>query len=141
MGSLRIITMITKSIFVGLLISIFSVSSYNIRVDFEIKGQAKSKKYGYDKKFPIKVGGGTTAGYHFQFIEHLRGPNGEKLEVSRIGSCGNYPNPDPTLTPFKEGVLTCFSINHPGLKKPLTLYFDKYRSNDLYIPVGLTWAE
>ena len=111
------------------------------RPHFEIKGTAKSKNYGYSESEPIKVGGGTSAGYHFMFLEQLRGPNGETLEVSRIGSCGNYPDPDTTLTKFKEGVLTCFSINCPAFKKPRTLYFDKYRTGDLYLPKDLTWKD
>ena len=119
----------------------FSFKSTNRIVEFDIKGPAKSKKYGYTKQDPIKVGGGTTAGYHFMFMGHLRGTNGEKLEVERIGSCGSYPNPDPTLTPFDEGVLTCFSINCPSFKEPRILYLDKYRTGDLYIPTDCTWAE
>jgi hypothetical protein len=108
---------------------------------FDIKGTSKDKKYGYKEEQPIMVGGGTSAGYHFMFLRHLRGPKGEQLEVNRIGSCGTYPNPDTTLTKFNEGVLTCFSINCPSFKKPKVLYFDKYRTGDLYIPKGLTWEE
>ncbi|WP_306642505.1 hypothetical protein [Sanyastnella coralliicola] len=112
-----------------------------IGIDFEIKGQAESKKYGYSEKKPIMVGGGSSAGHHFQFLEHLRGPNGEKLVTSRIGSCGDYDNPDSTLTNFKKGVLTCFSIDCPSFKKPRILYFDKYRNGDLYVPKDLKWEE
>ena len=110
-------------------------------IDFEIKGKANRKKYGYSKKYPIKVGGGSSAGHHFQFIEHLRGPNGEDLEIRRIGSCGEYDNPDPELTKFDKGVLTCFSVDCQAFKKPRVLYFDKYRNGDLYTPKDLTWIE
>ena len=110
-------------------------------IDFEIKGQANNRKYGYSKKYPIMVGGGTSAGHHFQFIEHLRGPNGENLEIERIGSSGEYDNPDSELTNFDKGVLTCFSVDCEAFKKPKILYLDKYRDGDLYIPQGLTWKE
>jgi len=108
---------------------------------FDIKGTSSDKKYGYTEEKPIKVGGGISAGYHFMFLKHLRGPKGEKLEASRIGSCGTYPNPDTTLTKFNEGDLTCFSINCPSFKKLKFLYFDKYRTGELYIPKDLTWIE
>ncbi len=108
---------------------------------FDILGTANNKKYGYTKKQPIKVGGGTSAGYHFQYLEHLRGPKGEKLEIRRIGSCGSYPNPDTTLTKYDQGVLTCFSINCSSFKEPRTLYLDKYRVGDLYIPKDCTWQK
>lgn len=122
---------------------IICLSSFILKNDpeFIIKGTSKDKKYGYTKEKPIKVGGGTSAGYHFMFIKHLRGPNGEIMDVERTGSCGSYPNPDTTLTKFKEGVLTCFSINCSSFKEPRTLYFDKYRTGDLYIPKDLTWKE
>ncbi|MGV3611440.1 MAG: hypothetical protein ACO1N0_10850 [Fluviicola sp.] len=122
---------------------ILGLASFVLRDEpkFEIKGTSKNKNYAYSENDPIRVGGGTSAGYHFMFLGHLQGPNGEKLEVSRIGSCGTYPNPDTTLTKFKEGVLTCFSINCPAFKKPRTLYFDKYRTGDLYVPKDLTWKD
>ena len=110
-------------------------------VEFDIKGPAKSKKYGYSEKDPIRMGGGTSAGHHFQFVWHLRGPNGEQLETVRIGSCGQYNNPDPTLTKYDKGVLTCFSVNCAAFKEPKILYFDKYRTGDLYIPKDLTWQD
>ena len=127
---------------IGIII-LLALASFSLRDEpkFEIKGTSKDKKYGYSESEPIKVGGGTSAGYHFMFLEHLRGPNGETLEVSRIGSCGTYPNPDTTLTKFKEGVLTCFSINCAAFKKPRVLYLDKYRNGDLYIPKDLTWKD
>lgn len=113
----------------------------NKGINFKIEGEAKNKKYAYSINDPIRVGGGASAGHHFQFLEHLRGPNGEKLEVIRIVSCGNYDNPDPELTKFERGVLTCFSINCSAFKKPRILYFDKYRNGALYTPKGLTWEE
>ena len=130
-----------KVMLAGLSLLILFSFIMNDEHKFNIKGTSSDKKYGYSEEKPIKVGGGTSAGYHFMFLEHLRGPKGEKLEVVRIGSCGSYPNPDTTLTKFNEGVLTCFSINCPSFKKPKILYFDKYRTGDLYIPKGLTWEE
>ena len=108
---------------------------------FEIKGDAKDKTYGYDIKNPIRVGGGTSAGYHFQFIEHLQGAKGEKLTVKRIGSCGEYDNPDTSLTKFDKGVLTCFSFECSSFSEPVILYFDKYRNGDLFVPYGFTWKD
>lgn len=126
-----------------IIISLCFLFSSFLREDtkFEIKGTSNNKKYGYSEAQPIRVGGGSSAGHHFIFLQNLRGPNGEKLEVERIGSCGTYSNPDTTLTQYKEGVLTCFRINCNSFKKPRILYFDKYRSGDLYIPKDLTWKE
>lgn len=125
----------------GLLLLVLASFILKDEPKFDLKGTSSDKKYGYTEQKPIKVGGGTSAGYHFMFLQHLRGPKGETLEVNRIGSCGTYPNPDTTLTKFNEGVLTCFSINCPSFKKPKILYFDKYRTGDLYIPKDLTWKE
>jgi hypothetical protein len=112
-----------KTILGGLLL--YTLASFVIEDEpkFEIRGTSSDKKYGYTEQKPIKVGGGTSGGYHFMFLQHLRGPKGETLEVNRIGSCGTYPNPDTTLTKFNEGVLTCLSINCPTFKKAKILYF------------------
>jgi hypothetical protein len=130
------------SISIGLF-SIIMLTSFVLLEEpkFEIKGNTRDKNYGYTEQKPIKVGGGTSAGYHFMFIGHLRGPNGEQLDIKRTGSCGEYPNPDSTLTKFNQGVLTCFSINCASFKKPRILYFDKYRTGDLFIPKDLTWED
>lgn len=107
--------------------------------DFVINGPAPQKKYGFSEKNPLQVGGGPDLGNHFKFLEHLRGPEGEKLEIGRLGNCGEYDNPDPSYTVFGKGVLTCFSVTSPSFGKSKTLYFDIYRSGELYIPNGLTW--
>jgi hypothetical protein len=130
--------------FILFLVVVFSLHSFcqkSTKVTFEIKGNAKNKTYGYTPQNPIKVGGGAYAGYHFLFIKHLRGPNGDSLDVERIGSCYNYDNPDTTLTPYEKGVLTCFSFKCKAFKKPKVLYFDKYRYGDLYIPKNFTWID
>jgi hypothetical protein len=122
-----------------LIFNLFNI--VNVENEFAIKGPAIQKKYGFSEKTPIRVGGGPDQGNHFKFLEHLRGPEGEKLEIGRLGNCGEYENPDPSYTVFGKGVLTCFSITSPALGKSRTLYFYIYRSGELYIPSGLTWKD
>lgn len=119
----------------------YQSSPANSSIDFEIEGPAKSKKYGYTEKDPIKVGGGVSAGYHFMFLQHLRGKNGERLQVERLGSCCDYKNADADIGLNGSGVLTTFKIYYPGMPEPKILYFDKYRKGKLYIPHWLTWEK
>lgn len=124
-----------------LIIAILCCSFRTDDAVFTIRGIARSAKYGFTEEQPIKVGGGASAGYHFQYLAHLRGPHGEALEIKRIGSCGTYPHPDTSLTKFDQGVLTCFSLECSAFRYPKVLYLDKYRTGDLYVPVGFTWSE
>lgn len=130
------------------LILLLSFSSFSFlyaqdNIEFDIKGNAASESYGYLNEEPIKVGGGYKGGYHFQFIAHLKGPNGEELEITRIGSCGSYKGLDKKYgnAMITEGVLTCFEINCASFKKPKMIVLDKYRDGELFIPKGLTWKK
>ncbi len=87
---------------------------------------ARKKKYGLNEKLPIKVGGGMIPYNVYSYLKHLSGPNGEKVLFERIGSGPSYDNPDSTLTPFDQGVLTMFYVWY-GEEKRKVVYFDQYR--------------
>jgi len=56
---------------------------------------ATSGSYGYSAMAPIKVGGGLGAGGNrtYQFLNTLRGPNGEEISYDRVGTCCPFDTP------------------------------------------------
>src|SRR5687767_13248242 len=98
-----------------------------------------SKSYGYKKNNPIKVGGGVYPSNVYDYLNNLRGVNGEEIEFERIGSGPSYPNPDPSLTPFKQGVLTMFKVRVKGSDVWKTIYFDQYRFEEPKVIMGFGW--
>ncbi|MFY0567957.1 hypothetical protein ACN28E_29570 [Archangium lansingense] len=87
--------------------------------------------YGYTQEDPIKVGGGP-AGEH-EYLQYLRGPEGQPLSFERLGSCCGFE--DPSL-PFGGGMLDMYEVTYEGLKKPVTLYLDMYRRQEPRAPAG-----
>jgi hypothetical protein len=85
--------------------------------------------YGYTKGNPIKVGGGDFGGpsREREYLDVLRGPNGEALTYDRLGS-----------VPFDNTILDIYEIR--GLSKPVTLYIDEYSYTDPKAPVGFICA-
>jgi hypothetical protein len=85
--------------------------------------------YGYTKGNPIKVGGGDFGGppREKEYLNNLRGPNGEKLTYERQGSL-----------PYEDTILDIYEMQ--GLKQPITLYVDEYSFTDPQAPMGFTCA-
>ena len=87
--------------------------------------------YGYTPEDPIKVGGGPS-GEH-EYLQHLRGPEGQRLRFERLGSCCGFE--DPSL-PFGGGLLDMYEVTYEGLRSPVTLYLDMYRRQEPRAPAG-----
>ena len=87
--------------------------------------------YGYTPEDPIKVGGGPD-GEH-EYLEHLRGPEGQPLSYNRRGSCCGFE--DASL-PFGGGMLDMYEVTYEGLEKPVQLYLDMYRRETPRAPSG-----
>ena len=87
------------------------------------------KTFGYTKANPIKVGGGDFGGppREREYLDTLRGPNGEELTYDRLGSL-----------PFDSTILDIYEIK--GLKQTATLYVDEYSYTDPVAPAGFTCA-
>ncbi|MFY0529634.1 hypothetical protein ACN28I_42875 [Archangium gephyra] len=87
--------------------------------------------YGYTPENPIKVGGGPD-GEH-EYLQHLRGPEGQQLSYNRLGSCCGFE--DASL-PFGGGMLDMYEVTYEGLEKPVTLFLDMYRREEPRAPSG-----
>ena len=85
------------------------------------------KTYGYKEDNPIKVGGGDFDGPSREraYLDHLRGPKGEKLTYERNGS--EQPG---------DVILDIFHITGAGLN--IILYVDEYNFSDPQAPVGFS---
>jgi hypothetical protein len=99
---------------------------------------ATSGSYGYSAMAPVKVGGGFDKGADrtYQFLNSLRGPNGEDISYDRVGTCCTFDTPN---SPFEgKGLLEVYVISYPGLDQPKRLYFNWYDAGEVLIPIGLT---
>src|SRR5690348_11931251 len=112
-------------------IIILCISFFFIHLSYtqtgDIPALSKDKNYGFKRTKPIKVGGGVIPSKVYEYLNNLRGVNGEEIEYVRLGTGTSYSNPDPTLTPFKQGVLTLFKVRVKGTDQWKVLYFDQYR--------------
>ncbi|WP_207801117.1 MULTISPECIES: hypothetical protein [Gammaproteobacteria] len=93
--------------------------------------------YGYTSHKPIELGGflrGTRSeGAHIDYFESLTGPNGEKVEVHRLGSCCGFE--DDSL-PFGGGLLDRYHLSYRGIPEPVVIYVNLYRFNKPMAPMG-----
>ncbi|HYI12163.1 MAG TPA: hypothetical protein VEK57_24125 [Thermoanaerobaculia bacterium] len=91
--------------------------------------RATDATYGYSEANPVKIGGGLGQGADrtYQFLNALRGPNGEAVRYDRSGS--SFAG---------EVLLDVFTVTYPGLDQPRTLYFNWYEEGQAMVPVGLT---
>jgi hypothetical protein len=83
--------------------------------------------YGYTRENAIRVGdGGELFGGPAReraYLDNLRGPNGEPISYERTGSLN-----------FEDTILDEYVIT--GLGKPVTLYLDSYKFEELKAPMG-----
>ena len=88
--------------------------------------KGKASGYGYTLEDPIKVGGGTRG--EREYLEKLRGPAGQQLRYTRLGSCSGPP--------LIGGLLDMYEVTYDGLQKPVTLYLDMYNRDEPSAPAG-----
>jgi hypothetical protein len=80
------------------------------------------------------VGGGSDGPKNERrFLNALCGPNGEKIEYYRIGSCCPFESENSAF----GGMLDKYNITYKGLKKDIIIYINMYDSDILKVPVGL----
>ena len=101
--------------------------------------RASDAAYAYSETAPVKIGGGFGGGSDrtYQFLNSLRGPNGEAVRYDRVGTCCPFKAPS---SPFGEGLLEVFTLTYPGQDQPKRLYFNWYEEGEVMVPVGLTAA-
>lgn len=87
--------------------------------------------YGYSKDDPIHVGGGVNG--ELEYLEHLRGPQGQKVRYERRGSCCFFAS---ERSPFGNGLLDVYDVTYEGLNEPVTLFLNMYERKDPRAPAG-----
>lgn len=111
-----------------------------LKDDFTLKLSSIStnKKYGYSEKKPIKVGGIFSDEINAQnFLNALKGPNGEKVIFRRIGSCCYFKTPNALIG--NKGVLDKYEVFYKGIKKQTFLYINEYDYEAPLCPKGFTY--
>lgn len=104
---------------------------------FLLTTMSNDPEYGKTESKPVKVGGINEAGHRNQywFFKMLRGPNGEMLEISRIGHCCGFNAPNG----YKgTGLLDKWKIDIPSTGETFVLYLNSYEFENPLIPVGFT---
>ncbi|MGB2742634.1 MAG: hypothetical protein WBC60_18975 [Cognaticolwellia sp.] len=98
---------------------------------------SQDPEYGYTSEKPIELGGFLTgtksSGAHIEYFEGLLGPNGEQVNIQRLGSCCAFE--DKTM-PFGGGLLDRYQLTYEGQKAPAIIYVNLYKFNKPLAPQG-----
>jgi hypothetical protein len=96
-----------------------------------------NKKYGLkpNAKFSIKVG---SIENEYKYINAFTGPNGEKVEAQRLGSCCEFRSKSAA---FGHGYLDQWEITYEGVKNPIMLYLNGYDYEKPKCPVNLGYKK
>ncbi|NVJ01610.1 hypothetical protein HV824_26315 [Myxococcus sp. AM009] len=76
--------------------------------------------------------GGGVDGEH-EYLQHLRGPQGQKVRYERRGSCCAFESEG---SPFGAGMLDVYIVSYEGLEEPVMLYLNMYDRKDPRAPEG-----
>jgi hypothetical protein len=105
---------------------------------FAITLFSKDKKYGYHPDYPINIFYRNTrdeASNEMRFLNALAGPNGEKINYTRLETCCPFPT---KRSDMGAGFLNVYELTWEGQKKPVKLYLNVYEKGILMVPLGLT---
>jgi hypothetical protein len=93
--------------------------------------------YGFTEKDPIELGGflrGTKyEGAHVEYFNSLQGPNGEQVQVKRLGSCCSF---EDASMPFGGGLLDMYELTYNGISQPMVIYVNLYKFVKPMAPIG-----
>lgn len=101
---------------------------------------ATDSTYGYSQGNPIKVGGvgeDPPPRRQHEYLQTLRGPNGETVRYERQGSCCQYETPKGFMG---RGMLDMYEVTYDGLATPIVLYLTLYEHENPRPPRGFTFA-
>jgi hypothetical protein len=85
--------------------------------------------YGYWKDNPVRLGGGEAQAEAREqaYLNALSGPNGEKVNYTRLGS-----------SVYNGAVISEYTVSFEGITAPVTLYLDVSNYADPIAPYGFT---
>jgi hypothetical protein len=98
--------------------------------------------YGVSDQNPIMLGskeGRSPAKVLYSYLDRLRGPKGEKVTYSRIGTCCEFETPRGLFG--EKGVLEVWEVTYDGLSKPTKLFINVYDSGKVLPPFGLVFEK
>lgn len=115
----------------GMLVSILILASCSSKKNVITNNDTT---YGYTEKNPVKVGGFNNGPSNERdYLNSLTGPNGEKVEFYRNGSCCPFNTKN---SPFGEGMLDQYSVFYEGIKDTAIIYVNMYDKAEIKAPVG-----
>jgi hypothetical protein len=88
--------------------------------------------YGYTEANPISTGDGPSG--ERAYLNRLTGPNGEKIQYSRIGSCCPFKTKNGLLD--NTGMLDKYEVTYEGLGRKIILYLNMYDKGEMVAPKG-----
>lgn len=102
--------------------------------DFVVEQLATDKSYGYSESNPVKVGGsgGGPRRERF-FLSQLAGPNGERIEYQRLGSCCPFSTPNGFMG---TGMLDKYEVMIEGEITSRILFINMYDFEPPLVPHG-----
>jgi hypothetical protein len=106
-----------------------------------LKRPATDPDYSFTEKRPVMVKGGFGEGGHnvYRFLNALRGPTGQPVRYSRVGTCCKFKTKQ---SPFGDGeeLLEVYEVWYEG-GTPKRMYFNWYDDGDILVPVGFSTSK
>lgn len=104
------------------------IQGYNTHVD-----------YGLSPTRPIETG--VIPGYvqELEYLQNIRGPNGQRLSYKLIHAGCESDMYDKITS--SAALLDEYEVKIKGLEEPIILYFDAYHKDTLYCPKGFTYID
>ena len=104
-----------------------------------LKRAATDPDYAFSEAHPVMVKGGLGEGSHnvYRFLNALRGPAGQQVQYSRVGSCCAFKT---KKSPFGGDLLDVYEVSYDGYA-PRRMYFNWYDDGEILIPVGFSAAK
>lgn len=106
---------------------------------YQLEVVSEDETYGYTQNNPICVGGvkGNEGPLNERrFLNALLGPDGQKVEYTRRGSCCPFNTRNAMIG--NQGLLDAYIVKYEGLETPAIIYINMYDFGKLKAPKGFT---
>lgn len=99
---------------------------------------SNDETYGVTPKNPVHVGGvenGVGPASEREYLNQLKGPNGETISYNRTSSCCAFDSPRGFMG---SGLLDVYEITYDGQKETIKIYINMYDYESPKAPAGFT---